>query len=68
MSRPTCALCAMQSRRGYRCFARHAEPRRNARPRIRALESRVARVLERTPEVAKRRRKLDEAWRLLAAL
>ena len=45
-------------------FARHAEPRRNAGPRIRALESRGARVLERTPEVAKRRRKLDEAWRL----
>ena len=45
-------------------FARHADVRRNARPRVRTLEKRVARVLERTPEVAKRRRKLDEAWRL----
>ena len=45
-------------------FARHTELKRSARPRVRALEGRIARVLERTPEVAKRRKKLDEAWRL----
>ena len=45
-------------------FARHAELGRSAGPRVLALEKRVARVLERTPEVARRRKKLDEAWRL----
>ena len=45
-------------------FARHTTLKRNAARRAQALEKRVHRVLERTPEVAKRRRKLDEAWRL----
>ena len=45
-------------------FARHAELKRSAKPRVRALEKRVDRVLGRTPEIAKRRKKLDEAWRL----
>ena len=45
-------------------FARHAGLERGAKPRVRALEKRVDRVLERTPGIAKRRKKLDEAWRL----
>ena len=45
-------------------FARHAELKRSAKPRVRALEKRVDQVLERTPEIAKRRKKLDEAWRV----
>ena len=45
-------------------FARHAELKRSAKPRVRALEKRVHQVLGRTPEIAKRRKKLDEAWRL----
>ena len=45
-------------------FARHAELKRSAKRRARTLEKRVDRVLERNPGVAKRRKKLDEAWRL----
>ena len=45
-------------------FARHAELKRSAKLRVRALDKRVDQVLERTPEIAKRRKKLDEAWRL----
>ena len=45
-------------------FTRHADVQQKARPRVRTLEKRVARVLERTPEVAKRR---SEARRGLAS-
>ena len=46
-------------------MARHTKPRRTTRTRTRrALEKRIGRVLERTPEVAKHARKLDDAWRL----
>ena len=45
-------------------FARHTELKRNTRRRTRTLEKRVDRVLQRNPGVAKRRKKLDEAWRL----
>ena len=44
-------------------FARHVEPPKGNRKALRTLEGRVARVLERTPGVAKRRRRLEEAWR-----
>ena len=45
-------------------FARHAALTPDTVRRVQALEKRVHHVLERTPEVAKRRRRLDEAWRL----
>ena len=45
-------------------FARHTELNRRTTRRVRTLERRVEQVLERNPGVVKRRKKLDEAWRL----
>ena len=45
-------------------FTRHTELKGSRRRRAGALEKRIDRVLERAPEVAKRGKKLYEAWRL----
>ena len=45
-------------------FTRHTELKGSRKRRAGALEKRIDRVFERTPEVAKRGKRLHEAWRL----
>ena len=45
-------------------FARHTELTRRTRRRVKTLEPRIARMLERSPDVARRAKRFEDAWRL----